>query len=948
MTSISIPYPTDPAINILWRIACRERALEDIHFRDVLYQACMEDSCFFFAFALWVNEPRAKIKRRPMIPWVHQVPIIHAMDDTIDEALEYERPVSFTLKKSRAQGGTYLYLGVTIRRELKERGFTTGLVTRNESLIDSRVDDSAVMYKLAWMLDRLPVWMLDGYDRTLSDHVVKLENDSCWSGYAATGDVARGGRTTVFCFDEPGSEEFISGNKDYKILSSVSSVSYCIFLISTFGVDSGVFYESATDPDNPRVYVLDWKDNPEHSKLSYITTGGVTKALKPEEQGEVDEYIASHQRELRSITRRGHQMEKKVRSPWYDAMCLQPGATPRYVARELDMDPRGAVGKAFPSDLLDRMKREHCKPPVWQGTPVFDSETLELKGLITRKDGPLKMWFRPGPGNSTPLGPFTVGCDMASGSDGAYSSNSVASGIDDRTGEQVMEYTIKGMPLIKFARVTVGLCMWLKNAFLAWEDSGMAGPFAKEILEVIYYGNVYWRDVPAIGNKKKSRKPGWPNRKNEDKAELFEKMALAMETGAYIPRSEELVRECGEYEWDKGKIIHAPTKNHGAQEVNHGDRCLIGSTGVLTEWGEIAIEHIVPGDLVWTRDGLRPVETCGITGFEPVFQVTLSNGRTLTGTGNHPVWTENRSWVDLQLLSPQDILLTWGNPNKEKIPCQRNQFEVESTSAAHQPRQSFSMGGSTTATRKPSKSTAEDTSGEGANPATEKRLHFTSPYGNFTTGLFQKALSCITRIVTSLITISRISRVLPILSMERYTKTEDISKIRGTLRNTPTSASNAEKSTRASVSTEQSSVPKRVTAGTGGNTDSKTRYERASSVDQSLVPKSAEQPRLAVQSAEAVSILKITKLEKPMDVYNLSVSGTPEYFAEGVLVHNCIASGVNYLAYESMNENSGIDKGGGNEDTVPEWGSILWCENLDRERKSKAGSPRYRLKDILR
>ena len=80
------------------------------------------------------------------------------------------------------------------------------------------------------------------------------------------------------------------------------------------------------------------------------------------------------------------------------------------------------MGKVFSSDLLDRVKRDKCKPPVWRGTPVFDSETLALKGLLTRDDGPLKLWFRPGPDHSCPLGPFTLGCDMAIGSDGAYSS----------------------------------------------------------------------------------------------------------------------------------------------------------------------------------------------------------------------------------------------------------------------------------------------------------------------------------------------------------------------------------------------------------------------------------------------------------------------------------------------------------------------------------------------
>jgi len=217
---------------------------------------------------------------------------------------------------------------------------------------------------------------------------------------------------------------------------------------------------------------------------------------------------------------------------------------------------------------------------------VFDSETLVLKGLIKREDGPLKLWFQPGIDNSAPLGPFTVGCDVAVGSDGAYASNSVASGIDDRTGEQVLEYTIKGMAQIQFARNVVGLCRWLRNAFLGWEDAGVTSSFAKEIMEVLYYGNVYFRDVAEIGSRRKTRKAGWWNGKDEHKANLFEQLALAMETGQYGVRSDELVKECGEYEWEKGKIIHAPTKNKGATEKNHGDRCIAAGVAWLIYSGD--------------------------------------------------------------------------------------------------------------------------------------------------------------------------------------------------------------------------------------------------------------------------------------------------------------------------------------------------------------------------
>jgi hypothetical protein len=248
------------------------------------------------------------------------------------------------------------------------------------------------------------------------------------------------------------------------------------------------------------------------------------------------------------------------------------------IASQLDRNPKGAVGKVFQTVLLDEMKMKHAKPPVWRGVPIFDAETLKLTGLLSREDGPLSLWFRPGIDDSPPLGPFTVACDIASGGTGAYSSNSVAEGFDDRTNEQIMEYVIKGIEPRAFARRAVGLCLWLRNALLGWEDSGVSSGFAQEVMDVCRYGNVYFRETMQLGSQKKSRKVGFPCR-DADKADMFEQFALAMEKGKFIPRSAEMLAECSEYEWDGGKIIHAPTKNKGAKEKNHGDR-VISSAGV--------------------------------------------------------------------------------------------------------------------------------------------------------------------------------------------------------------------------------------------------------------------------------------------------------------------------------------------------------------------------------
>ena len=220
------------------------------------------------------------------------------------------------------------------------------------------------------------------------------------------------------------------------------------------------------------------------------------------------------------------------------------------------------------------MKREHCKPAVWVGNPVFDSDTYKLTGLIPREDGLLKLWFRPGIDNSPPLGPFTAGCDVASGGVTASATNSVMSALDDRTGEQVLEFAIKGMEPIAFARRVVGLCMWLRNCLLGWEGAGNSGGFAKEIGETICYGNVFMRNTEQYGSQKKTRKAGWSCANDATKGDMFERFALAMEEGRFIPRSEAMIVECGEYEWDGGKIVHAPSKNKGAADKNHADRAI--------------------------------------------------------------------------------------------------------------------------------------------------------------------------------------------------------------------------------------------------------------------------------------------------------------------------------------------------------------------------------------
>ena len=568
--------PKDPIENLKWRIRCRERALTDLKFRDAFYQACMSDVCFFMAATMYGYDPRAKNKIVPFIPYPHQEKVFRKLDEAFDYTQVNDRTLDVLVDKARAQGGTFGYLWVDLRRWLRDPMFSAGYVTRNADLVDSKTDSDTVLWKVQFALNMLPSWMRPRYERNLSQHTFEnKDNGSLLKGYSAGQDVAAGGRATVFTMDEAGAKDFVSGGKDYSVMESLHDVSHYLRLVSARYVDQGVFHEAceAGGTEGGWHLVLDWKDHPIHSKHSYVVMDNVPKACKPEDAEEVAEYHKSKPNLRDLLEKKGFKYDGVVRSPWYDMRCLRKTARPQLIASQLDRNPKGAVGKVFTTNLLDRMKKMNERQPVWKGTPVFDSETLELKGLVPREDGPLSLWFRPGIDSSAPLGPFTLACDIASGGVGVFASNSIVSGIDDRTGEQVLEYVIKGLEPRPFSRIAVGLALWMRKAKLAWEDSGVSGGFAKEVMEVLYYGNIYFRNVTQLGTQKKSRKPGFPCR-DVDKADMFEQFALAMEQGKYIPRSSEMIMECGEYEWDNGKIIHAPTKNKGATEKNHGDRAI--------------------------------------------------------------------------------------------------------------------------------------------------------------------------------------------------------------------------------------------------------------------------------------------------------------------------------------------------------------------------------------
>ena len=574
-----------PEENLAWRIRWREAAVRDKGLQRDIRQAAFDDVLFFFNAMGWCFEPRSVDKIRPFCTWFHQDPAILAMDRAISEAEKCEEPFDLVVDKSRGQGATWMYLLVFLRRWLRDEMFSAGLVTRNEDLVDSRRDPDTLMWKVIWALGMLPRWMIpEGFDlskhRSLTEHsLMNPANGATIVGYSATGDVARGGRKTVFAMDELAA--FAKG-EDYAALNSTQHVTNCRFLVSTYKGDSGAYFDAATQAGNAVRVILDWKENPTQNRKMYRMVLGKIIEVDPGPGNYLcpaDYKILKEQHE--QLRKRGYKIEGKTRSIWYNRQCLRPGATPRGIAEELDRDPKGSVAKVFSSEILDRAVKEKCRPPLLCGRLVYDPERAAVREprVIEQEEGELKLWALPGLDGNMSYGRYVLGADISSGSGGDFTSNSVACVVDRMTGVQVAEWASNIVPPPRFAIVCVALARWFWDALLL-PEANFDGGYMKALVEDIGYANVYYRDVEIVGLKKKTQKPGFWMTNDDVKLKLFEAMQEGMAEERFTPRSKRMLEECGEYEWRNGKIIHVAsrkTEDEGAKGKPHADHVVAGA-----------------------------------------------------------------------------------------------------------------------------------------------------------------------------------------------------------------------------------------------------------------------------------------------------------------------------------------------------------------------------------
>ncbi len=98
-------------------------------------------------------------------------------------------------------------------------------------------------------------------------------------------------------------------------------------------------------------------------------------------------------------------------------------------------------------------------------------------------------------------------------------------------------------------------------------------------------------------------------------------------------------------------------------------QCLVAGTPITTKRGDVPIESVTINDEVLTRAGFQKVKWSGKTGdADALTGVLFSNGSMLVGTADHPVWTKNRGWISMDALERWDYVLPLSWPKEKQLP----------------------------------------------------------------------------------------------------------------------------------------------------------------------------------------------------------------------------------------------------------------------------------------
>lgn len=335
-------------------------------------------------------------------------------------------------------------------------------------------------------------------------------------------------------------------------------------------------------------------------------------------------------------------------------------------------------------------------------------------------------------------------------------------------------------------------------------------------------------------------------------------------------------------DWAEGMVSQICSFPEGTEHDEFVDCFVSGTLIRMGDGSQKPIEHMQAGDIVATPFGHKPVVSAWCSGIHPVYEVTAGD-RSLVGTPNHPFMV-NDKWTAMDKLHPLSDTVYFYQ-GEIKWPSNQQGFVLRALR---------SMDTSITGTRTPSRKHIEITIPDQAHS-------YIAQCGSFITAPFLKVIKCITSMAmvatTQLKTLCvlRSKNIEPnTLSYTGLTSSECIllaSEIRlphgispqKVLSGTSTMPSNAQKKP---ISQSVSmAINKSHTSVSGvGLKDLRTTLGKSSALLGVNLPSQA-----------SALVRQVRNTHTMQKVFNLEVGEVNCYFANDILVHNCISQGLRYL-----------------------------------------------------
>ncbi len=564
---------------------------------------CRRDFLFFVNVFVWQFNPNTcgpnSPKLGPFLSWPFQ-------DDAarvIFECVEKRKDLVF--EKSREMGASWWLLLVVVWFWLFHPMSKILCISRNEKAVDDADDADSLFWKIDYVLERLPDWMLPEADYSRKKLSFKHhKTGSQITGQASTGKAGVGGRALFMLIDE-----FSQISEDWEVLERTSDTSGCRLFSGTHKGTGTAFHELCTKAANSghlEKLVWHWTSHPDKNTGLYHFDPETQRCVYHDPR-----FVYPDGFEFIEDGRPTGGPRPGVRSPWYDMACEKKG-TARGVAADLDINPSGSVEQVFDALMIGQLKTTYARPPLWEGDLEFSTDDATPVRLHASAGGRLKLWCRVDKEGNVPPGRYAFGGDI---SQGTGATPSCFAGANCETGEKVFEYVDASIEPAPLAFLMVAVAKHFKTAEgmtakLAWEIPGPGITFGKTVIK-LGYRNVYFRTTDHRLQKTVSDSPGWTNN-NESMQTLITGYRDALRNRKYLNRSEHALQETLSFQFGPdGYVFHTGAKDPkdpSAARINHGDRVvadalawkLVDEMNVLAKPGEAPKDAPPPiGSLLW-------------------------------------------------------------------------------------------------------------------------------------------------------------------------------------------------------------------------------------------------------------------------------------------------------------------------------------------------------------